>query len=83
MAGISALQKTGIVILLLSFLGGMGGTVWSIYLSFSALEASESGGIGPVGDQISNALLYSACGFGGMIFGALLIYLGRSKPNAE
>ena len=79
MAKLRGVQKIGIVVLVLSFLIGMIGTVWSIYSSFSALESAENAGIGPVRDQIANALLYSAAGVVGCIVGALMIVFGRSK----
>ena len=79
MRGLTGVQKIGIVLLILSFLIGMIGTVWSVYSSFTALDAAEFGGIGPVGDQISYALLFSAGGVVGCVVGALLIILGRAK----
>jgi len=83
MAKITGLQKIGIVVLLLSFLIGMIGTVLSIYSSFSALDAAELRGIGPVGDQIKNALWFSLGGVVGCIVGALMIVFGRSKSEAN
>jgi len=83
MAKISGVQKIGIVVLILSFLIGIIGTVWSIYSSFGALDAAEFGGIGPVSDQIKNALWFSAGGFVGCVAGALLIVLGRAKPRDD
>ena len=75
--------KAGIVILVLSFLGGAVGTAWSIYSSFKAVDVAENAGIGAVGDQIQNALLWSVGGLVGMIIGAALIVLGRPKRSPD
>ena len=48
MANITKLQKLGIVVLVVSALGGALGTVLSIYLSFSALESAERTGWRPI-----------------------------------
>jgi hypothetical protein len=76
---ITNLQKLAIALLIVSFLVGAVGTLWSIYLSFDALERSENSGIGPVGDQIFNALLFSAGSILGSLIALVLLILGRPR----
>ncbi len=83
MAKTTALQKLGIGFIVLSPLVGLVGTAWSIYLSFTALETAETAGIGPVGDQIRNALMFSAGGIMGSALGLALFVLGRSKTDSD
>lgn len=83
MPRITRSQKIGIVVLVLSFLIGSIGAAFSVYSSFAALDAAELGGIGPVGDQIKNALSFSLGGVGGCVVGAVLIVFGRPKAKAE
>lgn len=77
----TAMQKVGIAVLVLSPIVGLAGTAWSIYSSFGALEAAENSGIGPVGDQIGNAMLFTVGGLVGSAIGLLLIILGRTKTD--
>ena len=80
MARITTLQKAGIAVLIVGPVGGMIGTVLSIYQSFAAMETAESGGIGAVGDWLSYALIFSAAGIVGCGVGLLLFIAGsRSK----
>lgn len=83
MAKLTRTQTTGVVILILSPLIGLIGTVWSVYSSFTALDTAEFGGIGPVGDQISNALLFSAGGVAGCVVGVLLLVFGKAKKHVD
>ncbi|MEO8572745.1 MAG: MotA/TolQ/ExbB proton channel family protein [Pyrinomonadaceae bacterium] len=83
MARISSMQKAGIAVVVMSFLGGALGTVWSIYSSLMALDASANAGIGAVGDKILNALLWSVGGVVGMIIGGVLVVLGRTKRDVR
>ena len=66
MGKLTRVQKLGIVMLVVSLFVGIFGTAGSIRLSFSELESAENAGIGAVGDQIVNAILFSA---GGLIGG--------------
>ena len=63
---------SGIVILVISFIGGLVGVIWGISSSFSALKTNESAGIGAVGDGIYMALIFNIIfvltGLVGMIF---------------
>jgi biopolymer transport protein ExbB/TolQ len=77
----TAMQKAGLAVLVLSPVVGLAGTAWSIYSSFGALEAAENAGIGAVGDQIGNAVLFTVGGLVGTAIGLLLIILGRSKAD--
>ena len=74
-------QKVGIALIVLSLLVGLLGSSICIYLSFVELETAEFGGIGPVGDQIRNALLFSIAAVVGSIAGALLVIFGRAKAT--
>ena len=75
-------QNVGLAVIVLSILIGAVGTAWSIYSSFAALDAAEFAGIGPVGDWIRNALVFSIGGFVGMLIGTLLLIFGRTQ-NTE
>lgn len=81
MARMTAMQKAGLAVLLLSPVVGLAGTAWSIYSSFSALESAENAGIGRVGDEIRNALLYTLGGLIGSVVGMLMVWFGRSKSG--
>ena len=82
MAKITTLQKLGIALLLISPLVGVLGTVISIYLSFSALDAAnQNAGIGAVGNQITRALLFSAAGVVGCLIGLVMLIVGRRKKT--
>lgn len=72
-------QKLGIVLTLSSLLVGMAGTVLSIYQSFGAFELAENAGMGPIGDSLRNALIFTAVGLAGPIVGGLMLIFGRSK----
>jgi len=45
------------------------------------LEAAENAGIGPVGDSLRNAMLFTVGGLFGSAIRLLLIILGRSKAD--
>ena len=75
----SRLQKFGIVLLLASLFIGLAGTAWSIYLSFAELDQAEFSGIGPVGEQISNAIIFAAGGFVGSLIAVVIFILGRPR----
>ena len=79
MAKLTGMQKLAIVIFLASLFVGIFGTAWSISLSFSELESAENAGIGPVGNQIANAILFSAGGLIGAGLGIVLFIVGRAK----
>lgn len=79
MAQLTQLQKIGLAILIGSSLIGTFGTSWSIYSSFAALDVAEFGGIGPVGDWLRNALLFSIGGVLGGVVGIALILYGRRR----
>jgi hypothetical protein len=76
---ITNLQKLAIALLIVSFLVGAVGTIWSIYLSFGLLESAENSGIGPVADQISNAVVFSVGGVLGSLIALVLLILGRPR----
>ena len=71
----------GIVLVILSPLAGIIGTVWSLYGSFNALERNESAGIGAVGGEIANALIFTICGLLGAIIGVVMIIIGIRKSR--
>ena len=71
----------GIVLVILSPLVGIAGTIWSIYGSFEALERNESAGIGAVGAEIQGALIFTICGILGTIVGVLLIVFGIRRAR--
>ena len=75
------LQKIGVAITLVSMLAGIIGPVVCIYGAFAALETSENAGIGPVGDQIRNALFYAIGGLVGLVVGGILFLVGRPKAK--
>lgn len=77
MSAFTKLQKVGLILLIGSLLIGLGGTVWSIYGSFAALATAENTGIGPVGDSIQNALIFTILGIIGSIAGVLMLIFGR------
>ena len=79
MAKLTGMQKFGIVLFLMSLLVGIIGTALSISRSFSELESAENAGIGPVGDQIAGAILFSAGGLIGAGVGIVLLIVGREK----
>jgi biopolymer transport protein ExbB/TolQ len=72
-------QKIGLAVMIVSLSGGFAGTVWSISSSFGALENAESAGIGPVGDEIWNAMLFTLGGLTGCVTGMLMVFFGRSR----
>jgi biopolymer transport protein ExbB/TolQ len=81
MARMTATQKAGLAVLVLSPVVGLAGTAWSIYSSFAALESAENAGIGSVGDEIGKAVVFTVGGLVGSAIGLMLIILGRSKAN--
>jgi len=81
MAKLTTLQKFGIALLVVSPLVGFLGTVASILLSFSALETAENSGIGAVGDNIRNALLFTGGGIVGSLIGLVTFIVGRPKTT--
>ena len=83
MRRMTTLQKVGITILIVSFLAGLIGTVWRIYLSFTALDSAEVAGLAPVSDRIANAIIFTAGGLIGSGIGLTLFILGRRRPDAE
>lgn len=78
---ISSKQKFGVVVIVLSLVLGMGGTVWSIFAAFDGLATAENAGIGSVGDSIRNALVFTVGGLVGTIIGALMLIFGRAKSS--
>lgn len=77
MKGLTKLQMAGLFVTIGSLLIGFGGMVWSIYGSFTALATAENSGIGPVGDSIQNALIFTILGIIGSIAGILMLIFGR------
>lgn len=78
---LSKLQTIGLFIAVISLLLGMGGTVFSIYGSFDALDAAESSGIGRVRDEIRNAIYFTGVGLLGAVLGGILIIGGRRRSS--
>ena len=71
------LLYSGLAIFLVSTIAGIGGTMWSIYGSFEALEKAENAGIGPVGAGIERALVFTILGLIGSAFGiGIMIFAG-------
>ena len=66
----------GVVIAVASCLVGLGGVIWNISASFSALEMSESRGIGAVGGGIEKAVLFSVASMIGLLLGCVLVVVG-------
>ena len=81
MATMTAMQKIGVAVLVGSWVGGLAGTVWSIYSTFRSLAAVENAGIGSIGGLVGNAILFTVAGLVGSTIGFLLIILGRSKVD--
>lgn len=83
MRSFARITVLGIVLVILSPLVGIIGTVWSIYGSFQALERNESAGIGAVGGMIFFALIFTICGILGVLIGAVMIIIGtrRTRKN--
>ncbi|HLA94103.1 MAG TPA: MotA/TolQ/ExbB proton channel family protein [Pyrinomonadaceae bacterium] len=79
MKGLTKLQLAGVILIIGSLLFGLGGTAWSVYGSFAALETAENTGIGPVGDHIRNALIFTVAGLVGAVSGVLIIIFGRRR----
>ena len=83
MTKMTTLQKVGLTILVVSFLAGLIGTVWSVYLSFTALDSSEVAGLAPVSDRLANAIVFTAGGLIGSGIGLSLFILGRRRSDGE
>ena len=81
MRALSKITVLGIVLVILSPLVGIAGTVWSIYGSFDALAKSEGAGIGSVGAQIQLAIVFSIAGILGTIIGVLIIIIGMRRAR--
>ena len=76
---LTKVQKAGILVIVLSLVIGVLGTIWNIYVSFERLENAEGSGIGPVGDAIRNSLFFSAGVLVMILIGAVLVILGRPR----
>ena len=76
MKSIAKLTIVGILLVILSPIIGLVGTVWSIFGSFDALVQNESAGIGAVGGQLQKALIFTVCGIIGMTIGILMVIVG-------
>ena len=81
MAKLTTLQKLGIALIVVSPVVGLLGTVTSIYLSFSALAVAENSGIGAVGSEMTNALLFTVGGLVGSLIGLVMLIVGRPKKT--
>lgn len=81
MKSLSRITFVGIVLVIISPLLGIAGTIWGIYGSFEALETNESAGIGAVGAEIQKALVFTICGILGTVVGVLLIVFGIRKAR--
>lgn len=81
MKSLSKKTITGIILVILSPLFGIAGTVWSIYGSFDALERLEGSRIDSVGAHIQIALIFSIGGIVGIIIGIVMIILGIRKTQ--
>ncbi|HMT07715.1 MAG TPA: hypothetical protein PKA82_06895 [Pyrinomonadaceae bacterium] len=67
----------GVVIAVVSCLVGLGGVIWNISASFSALETPEIRGIGAVGGGgIERALIFTILSIVGLLIGILLVLVG-------
>ncbi|MGQ0540479.1 MAG: hypothetical protein ACT4O9_01355 [Blastocatellia bacterium] len=77
MSAFTKLQKIGLVVLIGSMLIAFGGTISNIYESFAGLAIAENAGIGPVGDSIRNALIFTVLGIFGLIAGIWMLIFGR------
>ena len=71
----------GVVLLTVSILIGLGGTIWGIYSSFDALHTNESAGIGAVGGGIQNALVSTIVSIIGSAIGIILIIVGAIRSR--
>jgi biopolymer transport protein ExbB/TolQ len=81
MKSLSQTTRLGIVLVTLSPLVGLAGTIWSIYRSFGALATNESSGSGAVGAEILKALFFTICGLLGAFAGILLIVRGTRRAR--
>ncbi len=67
----------GVAIVVASCLIGLGGVIWNISASFSALETSEIRGIGAVGGGgIERAIVFSVASIIGSLLGCVLVVVG-------
>lgn len=70
---------SGIAIFVGSLLVGILGTIYGVYDSFDALKRSGDEGIGVVGADIQNALIFTTAGIVGSVLGTALISVGGVK----
>ena len=75
------LISIGLVLLMVSILVGLGGTVWGIYRSFGSMVTNESAGIGAVGAGIFEALIFSIVGLIGFLAGVALIIVSLVRSR--
>ncbi len=72
-------MMSGVVLLIVSILIGLSGTIWGIFSSFDALRFNENAGIGAVGDGIRNALVSTIVSIIGSAIGVIIIIVGAIK----
>lgn len=70
---------SGVAILIISLVGGLGGAFWGISSSFSALKMNESAGIGAVGAGIYTALVLNIIFVLTGLVGMILLVIGGIK----
>jgi hypothetical protein len=70
---------TGIVILAVSFLLGIGGAAWCVHKSFDSLRFNETAGIGAIGGWLFEGIVVTVIGLAGMIVGLAFVIGGIIK----
>lgn len=75
------LIPTGLVLLIVSVVVGLLGTVWGISRSFGSMVTNESAGIGAVGGGIFEALIFSIVGIIGFLAGLALIIVSLVRSR--
>lgn len=74
------LRNVGLLIFVVSIVGGAIGTVLGIYWSFQGLAAAESGGLGPISDGLGFGLVSALVGIlGALVGGGVLAYSGLKR----
>ena len=79
----SKLRNVGLLIVVVSILGGAIGTILGIYWSFQGLAAAEAGGLKPISDGIVFALVSALAGILGALGGGGLLAYSGLKRNKQ